>query len=504
MENTLAKPNKFVNFYNKIKNSNIIQTLTKFCSSIWAIALLGGITILTNFLGLELALYSFVAIYVIFVCLFCDDLLPIICLFGFCYVSPSYGENPGQTTTSVFYNTTGVAVVIIAIVCTIAILTRIGLDPNIGFKKLFTCKRALMWGILAIGIAYLLSGIGSESYGEVFGKNLLFAFIQFMSFFIIYFIFSASINWSKVIKDYLSWLVIILSVVVMFELGYIYCTQNVIQNGTILRGKLSNGWGTYNNIGAMIVLGIPFAFYLACTKKHTYLYLILATILLVGVMLSCSRSSMLGGMVIYLISLIVTFIKADNKKWFRISTGILVGVGVIVGIIFFDKILEIFKNVPTIVKPSDGGLSFNDSGRFEIYKNGLLAFVNNPIFGQTFYPINYNLYDHATLDSFSAFFPPRWHNTIVQLLASCGIVGMLAYGYHRYQTIKLFIKKPTLYKSFIALSILSLLAMSMLDCHMFNIGPVLIYIIMLTFAEYTPDTTKNMATQSQNLDDTNV
>ena len=75
------------------------------------------------------------------------------------------------------------------------------------------------------------------------------------------------------------------------------------------------------------------------------------------------------------------------------------------------------------------------------------------------------------------------NNTIIQILSSCGIIGMIAYLYHRVQTIKLFFKNKNLEKTFIGLSILVLLLTSMLDCHFFNIGPTLFYSMALIFAE---------------------
>jgi O-antigen ligase len=223
---------------------------------------------------------------------------------------------------------------------------------------------------------------------------------------------------------------------------------------------------------------------LACKKKHSYIHLIVATLLLIGLFLSCSRGSIVGGVLIYIVCFIVTFIKAENKKCFRISSGALVGVALIFLIVFNQAILELFSKVPSIIKDTqDNSLAFNDSSRFKIYEYGLQTFLQNPIFGQSFYPYHYVPYGFSTVESFSSFFPPRWHNTIIQILASCGIVGMIAYAYHRYQTIKLFVKKPTKEKSYIAFSIIALLVMSMLDCHFFNVGPVLFYSMALAFAE---------------------
>ena len=300
----------------------------------------------------------------------------------------------------------------------------------------------------------------------------------------LYFIFTATIDWQSVRKDYFAWLGVIMGIVVCLQIFNIYITAGVIQDGVINRSRILTGWGIYNNIGALVSMSIPFAFYLACKKKHNYIYLILATFLLMGLICSCSRGSIVGGVFIYAFSFIVTFFKAENKKVFRISSAVLIGVVVILCLIFSSTLIELFKKVPSIIKNTqDNSIAFNDSSRFKIYENGFYSFLNNPIFGESFYPTSYVPYGFSTIESFSSFFPPRWHNTIIQILSSCGSVGIIAYGFHRFQTIKLIAKKPSMEKSFIGLSILALLLMSLLDCHFFNVGPTLIYSMMLAFAE---------------------
>lgn len=493
MAKTITYQNKLFDFYFKIKKSNFIQNLNKFIYSIWSFVFISFLTLSAYIFSLEIYFYLFIALYVIYICLFCDDLLPIVCLFIFCYISPSRKNNPGLSTNSVFYNYSGTIVTIIAVVCTISILSRIILDKNMGLKKLFTQKKYLLSGMIILGIAYLISGIGSKNYSEYFLNNLLFAFLQFLSIFLIYFIFSTSINWKNLPKYYFPYMCIFIGIVASLEIVYIYLTNDVILDGMINRSILFTGWGTYNNVGAMIAITIPFAFYLACKKKHNYIYIVLATILLLGTIISCSRGSILGAIVIYIISFIISIFKAENKKIFWISSGILIIVASIIGLIFFDEVSKLFSKVPKIVESTGGDVKVNDSSRFYIYEKGFKAFLKYPIFGQTFYPTNFVPYDFSTIDSFSLLFPPRWHNTIIQLLSSCGTVGILAYGFHRFQTIKLIIKKPSLEKTFIGLSILTLLAMSLLDCHIFNIGPTMFYSISLMFAEFSNQKEKNIS-----------
>ena len=469
-------------YYNKIKNSKFNNAFNKFVYSPYSIVLFGLFALLANVFSLEIYFYILVGIYSLYICILGNDFLPIMPLFGFCYISPSAKNNPGLSTNSIFYGWAGYLMFAIVAIVILAFLIRVGLDKNMGYKKLFTQKRALLIGFCCLGFTYLTSGIGSDNYFTIFKNNLIFSLIQFVSLFLLYFIFTATVNWKNVRKDYFAWFGVVLGIVVSCELLNIYFFDNVIQDGTIMRKMLFTGWGQYNNIGAVISMSIPFAFYFACKKKNNYLYLILGTFLICCLFLTCSRGSIVCGVFIFVVCFIITFFKSEHKKQYRISSLVLLVITIILCILFKDVLIKLFQRVPDIIN-SSSSTGFNDSSRFKIYKAGLDAFKKYPIFGQSFYASGFIPYDYSQLNSFSNFFPPRWHNTFVQILSSCGVIGLIAYLFHRFQTIKLLIKKPSLEKAFIGLSILALLMMSLLDCHFFNVGPTLIYSMALAFAE---------------------
>jgi O-antigen ligase len=122
---------------------------------------------------------------------------------------------------------------------------------------------------------------------------------------------------------------------------------------------------------------------------------------------------------------------------------------------------------------------FDDNGRFEMYLHGLKNFLSHPIFGGGFYS------SYATEHMFIHFLPYRYHNTLIQMLATCGIFGFSSYLFHRFQTVKLFISKKKISTLFIALCIGTMLLGSLLDNHFFNIYPAIIYSTMLMAVEKT-------------------
>ncbi len=448
------------------------------------IAVLAILTIIAFIFSLEFVFYSTVILYSVYVIAFCPDLSPLLPLFTLCYFAVSRENNPGVTDQGVFYGRSAVLLLCLVALVIAALIFRISLDKKIGWKVFFTKRRQLLPGILTLGCAYLVSGFGNEHFFEIAERNFIFAFIQFLSIFLLYFVFSATIDWERFDVDYFAHSQLISGLVVVFELVWTYITEDIIVDGMIDRESIFTGWGTYNNMGVIIAMSIPFAFYFACKKKHSAVYLFSALVLMVSIIFTCSRSSLLFASLAFLVSYIYTFTKANNKKEFRLSSVIILVVSAIGVLMLFTPLKDIFVNVPTIADNVGGSIVFNDYDRFNIYSKGWNAFLKNPFFGQTFYSFDYNLFDWSVVDQFSSFFPPRWHNTFIQLLASCGLIGLGAYFYHRYQTIRLFIKKRTKINVYIGISIFTLLCMSMLDSHFFNVGPVLVYSMALATAEY--------------------
>lgn len=455
-------------------------------SPVW-LPVLAILTCLAFAFSKEFEFYCFVIIYASLVALFARDLSPLMPLFVFCYIAPSAANNPGKSEESIFYGSSGLFLLLFVSVAVILIILRIALDEDMGFSRLFGEHRELGLGMLVLGAAYLLSGIGSKHYSEYALKNLLFAFIQFVAIFLLYFILSASVNWSTFKPSYLAAIGMFMGLIVVFELACLYLNGDVIVDGKLMKGGIYTGWGISNNIGAMIAMAIPFPFYFACKYKISAPFTLISIGMLISVFFTASRTAMLFGVIIFIASFIFAFVKTENRVEMGLSSTFILFVGVILFVIFKDELADVFEKVKDIFKFEDGEVGVNDSGRIELYKDGLRAFRDAPFFGQTFYPIDYEVYDFSSVDAFSSFFPPRWHNTIIQILASCGTVGIAAYIFHRATTVMMYIKHRSITNTFIGLSVLAIVGMSLLDCHFFNVGPVLFYSTMLAVMEFSEE-----------------
>ena len=435
-----------------------------------------ALTVFANVFGAELFTYTCFVLIVLYLCLRGRDLLPIMPLAICSYIAPSRSSNPGLSNDSLFsFSNGGLYMIILAVVLIAGLVYRMIRDPELGRSAFWKCKRVLLPGMLMLGIGYLLSGLGSDQLVAIGPKNLLFSFIQAASIIVFYVLLTGLVKWDKAPAGYLAWTGMCVGYVLLAELVFIYFGYGVIQNGIIERTLIYSGWGHYNNIGALLAMMIPFPFFLTGKGKHTGQFYISGLLFLAGVLFTCSRGSMIVGVVTYLASYTISLLHSRRARAnivIHVFTALVI---LVIFILYHDDLLRLFRELL--------GHGFNPGNRDEDYVAGWQQFLNDPIFGATFYPVDETVYSWSTSAEFVAFFPPRWHNTFLQMLASCGVVGLAAYLFHRVQTLWLFLHHFSGKKMFAFVSMLTLLATSMVDCHFFNVGPVLFYSTMLAFVE---------------------
>lgn len=465
-------------FLSARESGSWIGKINQFLYSPLYMVLVAVLTVLANVFAGEMAAYTAIIVIAIYTILFCRDLLPLMPLFICGYISPSVTNNPGSNSESIFYPANGglILVGMLALVF-VAAIVRFSLDKPLR-KKLFTTKRGLWIGFALLGVAYLLSGIGSLNYAAVSQRNFLFALVQFASLAGLYWLFSGSVYWEKAPKNFFSWIGLMVGLVLVVELGNIYLSSELFVNGKIKRDLIFTGWGNYNNIGGLLAAMLPFPYYFAAqSRRHPWGYHALGLLMLTGVLFSNSRSAILFAAMIFVVCMVLVLWKSKNRTQNAIAYALTLIFAI--GLLFClrDRIAQVFGE---IIK-----MQFAPSGRDKIYIAGIQQFLRNPVFGGSFFPETEQP-SWAVNQGFVFFFPPRWHNTLVQIAASCGTVGLVAYGIHRAQTAVLFLKKGSkpMVKIFIGLSILVVLGTSLLDCHLFNVGPAFYYSMALAFTEH--------------------
>jgi len=463
--------------FTQLNDNRIISELNKILMSKWMILVITLLTLISNVFGLELVvLWSFTFIVVI-TCLFGDNLLSLLTISCCGYFTFSKSNNPlSLEQTSIFLNpSTMIHIYAITVVVVIVAGGRLIFDIITKKKQGIyqgSNKPKLTLGFIILGIVYILGGLFSSHYGF---RTAFFGFIQIATLGFSYFYFYYTVDFKKVEKDYFGWLFLSIGILLSLEtLVMLHQADFFTTTGNFSRDQIFTGWGVNNNVSGMLVMMIPIPVYFALEKKNSIVYLLIANILYIATILTQSRNGIFMGGIILLCSLIYYLIKQDRTN--RIKAIVFeIGCFLILTlycIIDFEHIKRLFSSIIAV--------GFDDRGRFEIYKIGIKQFFELPIFGRGFYETG--LWQWG-INVDTDFLPPRYHNTFIQLLASCGAAGLVGYIFHRIQTLKIIFNKLNNERFILGMSIIGLLIISILDCHFFNMGPGFIYGALLLFVE---------------------
>lgn len=444
--------------------SNVKQKIINFLNGYAYPFCVAFFVLVGHLFSVEIYTIAFIALTVCAGFILCKDLkffiAPLVC-FYFIFSKRSLSSETFYDTPSLIFYGVAIFAVLFSIVIHFIVYRK-----EIKIKN-FTSS-ALSKGLIVLIIALLISGLSSLQNYDL--KNLVFGFLNAIAFALPFFLFSINLEIDKTTKHYLCYVLILTSLVITVEFLWLFINGNVIQNGSIYKGALDLGWGVSNNIGAILAMLMPIYFYCASQSKYFLLFFLGGLLTYGCVLLSLSRAAILfatpilGACVLFL-----CIRKHKQRKQAIVYTLVLFVVACVGCVLIKDTLFTAFNHIIRA--------GFNDSGRFEYYESGMEKFFDAPIFGVGFW--NTNGFNY----SFVIVAPNYLHNTVIQLLASCGIVGFVAYVYHRYQTIKLFVKNRNAYSFYIAMSILALLLTSLLDIHLFNIFPTIIYSTMLCIFE---------------------
>ncbi len=453
----------------RLKGSFLCTCLEDFFRSPAYLVLAVALMTVSEVLGFELEVYYTFLVLVLIGFLFCDDTIagvPIACC-GYMTLSP--GNNPVKHPETTAFTDAAFLLQFIVILSLIgalvlakwaAVLVEKG--RNVPFPRLFG-------GLAGLGIAYMLGGL---DLGGVQLRSALFGFAQFVSLALLYVFFITTLDFSRIRKSYIAGLFMAIGFGICIEIADMYTIDGVFQGLTVDRGSLYTGWGVYNNVACIMAMCMPAPAYFAATRRRGWPYTVVTAIFYLAVVFTQSRGGILFGTVMaFLCAFYILLACRREARQGHLVVGIVALASALVVLLFArEKVLDIFHSLV------EAGA--NPSERDTIYVNCWNAFLRAPWFGVGFYET-----PGFTFDEFSHFMPPRAHDTYMQLLASCGLLGILAYGLHRLDTVVLYLQRPTHEKTFIALVVAALLLTSVVDCNFFNFGPGIIYGVLLAFAE---------------------
>ena len=458
-----------------------LPVVRSFFGSGWYIACIVFLMACSELFSLELFVIPAYLVLGFLCMLFCDDLLGIVPIVASGYMLFAAKNNPGKfPITGLFAQKYAQDALMICIGFAAAILLLRLVSKLLERGK----KRGvpqLTLGYILLGLSYLLGGAFTKNYDT---RTVFFGFVEIAAIGFFYFFFYFTVDWDKVPKHYMPMLVTILGIGLFAEILGMYTNPGApTLDGGGSRDSLYTGWGIWNCVGCMMAVCVPAPVYFAVKKKNGWLYTLLSALFMLGVLLTQSRGSMLAGAVVYMCGVVVTLVMSRKKERIRnllVYLALLLG-GIILLVRFWDKVSGL---ITTLLE-----IGTSDSGRLDLYSQAWGVFLRNPLFGVGWYDVPGIQYaqggmypnGHPVLENY--FIPGFVHNTFLELLAMGGAFAFFSYLIHRTQTVMLFFRKPTTAKTVAGICILAMLLASIVDNHVFNLGPGLLYSMLLVFVE---------------------
>lgn len=453
-----------------IDSNKTINTINTFLNSKLYLYLIGLLMVISNIFALEIVCFSILFLLFSLTLLFSKDSKPLIAPLlmltmgmsyknGLSYNPNSLLEDPSLALPTIYDNPKILNYFLIIITITIClIIIRFGILEE--YKKLFKKSLFLLPGLLVLCIGYLLGGIGYDKYAlndTLFALSNTFTLLGIF----IYFTDTAFLNKSDKIIKYISHIALASGLIISLELLNIYLTQNVIVEGTIEKSQILTGWGIHNNFAGYLLIYLPFLFYLSVKEKNWLIYQIAIHIFVLAIVLTLCRTALVFLPFAYIGGQIVFFVKRKS-----------IPVYIFFLIIILSTALTIVINLDLVIKAFDNviDLGGNLNRRDELYIIGWENFQNFPILGTGWFALGERVEEIVIAPNVIA---PKWkyHNIFIQLLASCGIIGLICFMFLIIYTISMLIK----YKSFrkclsIFFSIGLLMAASLADNFFFDYG----------------------------------
>ena len=321
-------------------------------------------------------------------------------------------------------------------------------------------KGSVFWGIFASSAAVTLGGLGIITAKEYFSSTSIF-YVLLLGFamLLVYSYFTEAL---KPREDYeFSERFSKMMVSIIFMLCICLFEEYFSRRAELAGGFDILPFQWRNNGSTMLMLAMPFAFYLSA-KKFGYFYV--GILSYVAMLFSGSRGGMLFGLVELIICIAVMFI-IDKRH--RLAIGITVGIIGIGMLIVSRQLIDMLSYTLSRLVDMD-----ENSIRIGLIGRGIEDFKANPLFGRGLgYMGNNDVHNNAE-------FTLCWyHCSPIQIIGSFGIVGILAYGFLIYQRIRTLAKNLTFFNVAVFLSYIGVELMSLVNPGVFVPFP---YLFMIT------------------------
>ena len=238
-----------MNSFAKFKDSKFVKAVQKFLSSKYFPFITAAFTLMCYYLGWDVVVFYYIAIFGIAILLLLDDATPFIPLLLFMCVSISLKNTPSDTMgTSDYYHRSEIFIQIFTIIGLLVSAVIYRFIKNIVLKKFKITP--IFFGMCGFAAILMLNGIFISDYNH---KNLLFGFILASCILGIYSFMKDNFILDETGFERIAYSFLAFSILLLIELFVAYATtEGLFENGMIVRSRLIFGWGVYNTYGVML------------------------------------------------------------------------------------------------------------------------------------------------------------------------------------------------------------------------------------------------------------
>lgn len=342
-----------------------------------------------------------------------------------------------------------------------------------------TKRGELFLPIAAVSIAVAFGGVGILPWREYFSPvSIVYMFGLGLLMLLVYVHFRGHIapgkNYTENIDIRIGKMMSGVAAFIFIEIieFYLQHWDKVLKN----HGIIFMQWR--NNASTMLMIALPFVFYMA-SKKFSYIFIAFASV--ISFVLSGSRSGLVFGLFEFVVLMI--FFAINDKKHRKAYIGLFV-LMVLGAVIIMPKLVGLMSYTVKRFKAAD-----QYSVRLRHWARAIDDFKANPIFGRGLaYMGNRDV--HPSKKGALCWY----HNSVLQVIGSFGLTGVIAYLYQAKERVKLLRNRNTLFGKTIFLSILSLELMSLVNPGVFSPLYLLYLTVLLIIAEnYIPKKDKGVS-----------
>ncbi len=342
----------------------------------------------------------------------------------------------------------------------------------------------------AITIALFAGGIGFLSLKQYL-NGIMFILTLGPVMLILYYLIMTYTKPPKDVdyKKYVCYIMITLGFIIVAEMLTHFLRSDRPFVDLLRVDEIPLGWGNRNGIATLLAIIAPCGFYLGFSdKKFAWLFYTIGLIFYGFIFITFCRSGILSILITFPVLLIYSFTKGANRSQLLISICVLAILISIFILVKKDLIMEAIAHISE--------LTFTTTGRSNLYEEALVCFIKNPMFGVGMGYVGPNL----PLADFCIYW---FHNTLLQALASMGIIGVLAYCYYYFVRGKIMFSNFKRFNVSISLGIIAFEIQSLMDAGSFLPMPyVLIVVILTAILEF--NNTKESKTFMKSIDVNNI